>query len=277
MVKLTVQTIDHVIEEIYLGRSRKLDLSKVRFIDPYALLLLDLCLHQCREEDREVSVVWPKDRAVCGWLRAMGFLDEVTSKQERQSRSTSTLQPITRIGQEEGIRDLVDGFDQRLMDRYPLTTSSRNGLVGIMLELFQNIPQHSNATGEIADPRGLAAMQDYPDYIMLAVADKGIGLSKSLSLRREFANLRDATALDQIVFTGISRFSDPGRGGELQRIARLVHGWDGSLTIRSGEAVLYMDAERGDIYEAPEFPGAQIGIQVSQHVFGIEAPPVDNG
>jgi hypothetical protein len=73
----------------------------------------------------------------------------------------------------------------------------------------------------------------------------------------------------------MSRFTDPGRGGELRRIARLVRNWDGMFAIRSGEAVLIADAERGDIYDGPAFPGVQIAIRLPRQVFGIETSPVD--
>ena len=145
-----------------------------------------------------------------------------------------------------------------------------------MLELFQNIPQHANATGEVADPHGLAALQDYTDSIFLAIADAGVGLRKSLGLQREFRGLSDGSALNKIVFEGMSRFADPGHGGELRRIAQLVRARDGLFVVRSGEAMLYMDAERGEIYDAPLFPGVQIAIRLPRKVFGIDAPPLDS-
>jgi hypothetical protein len=78
------------------------------------------------------------------------------------------------------------------------------------------------------------------------------------------------------VYEGMSRFVDPGRGGQLRQIATLIRKWDGLLVIRSGEAFLYMDVERGEIYDAPYLPGVQIAVRLPRHVFGIGSPEVDN-
>jgi len=280
VTKLTVQTIDQVIGVIASKESASLDLTDADFIDPYALLLLVLSLRHRENLGKSLHVRWPVRKDVLGWMRAMGFFgaidDPKLTRRSEASSKSDALQPITHIIGEEEVSRLVNAFDKRLTNRYPLTDESRNALVKVMIELFQNIPQHSNATGEVADPHGLAAMQDYADSIFLAVADMGIGLRQSLATRDGFVDLSDPSALNRIVFDGMSRFSDPGRGGELRRIARLVRKWDGLLAIRSGEALLYMDAEQGDVYDAPYFPGVQIGVRLPRRVFGIDTPTVDN-
>ena len=279
MTKLTVDTIDQVIEVIISKESERLDLTDADFIDPYALLLLALSLHRRASVATPIDVRWPARKDVLGWMRAMDFFDAIDDPKlelhDRASARSDALQPITHITGEDSVSRLVNAFDRRLTDHYPLTDESRNALVKMMFELFQNIPQHSNATGEASDPYGLAAMQDYSGSIFLAVADMGIGLRQSLATRDGFVDLSDLSALNRIVFDGMSRFADPGRGGELRRIAKLVNRWDGLLVIRSGEALLYMDVERGDIYDTPYFPGVQIGLRLPRRVFGVDAAVVD--
>ena len=280
MAQLTVETIDQVLDVLVVQKAGELDLRHITFIDPYALLLLALGVRYRWEVGSHPVIQWPKSPAVRRWMEAMGFFSEVDelapTSRIAPVRATDALAPITPIAREQEVSRLVEAFDRRLAERYPLTNTSRNALIRIMIELFQNIPQHSNATGVVSDPHGLAAMQDYADSIFLAVADKGVGLLGSLALRPEFASLSDRSALDAIMFEGMSRFTDPGRGGELRRIARLIRNWDGMLAIRSGEAALIADAERGDIYDAPVFAGVQIAIRLPREVFGIEAPPIDN-
>lgn len=280
MTRLTVKTIDQLLDGIVLRRSVQLDLSSVEFVDPYTLLLLDLAVRYRRARQLPLRVQWPRSHYVCGWMDDMGFAKEVRSFRgsppEPHLLTSSALQPITHISKEEDVSRLASAFDLRLSKRYPLTNESRNALVKVMLELFQNIPQHSNATGKVEDPHGLAAMQDYTDSIFLAVADMGIGLRGSLSLRDKLAPISDKDALKKVVFEGMSRFVDPGHGGELRRIAQLVRKWDGLLVIRSGEALVYMDVEQGDVYDVPFFPGVQIAVCLPRHVFGIEGAPVDN-
>jgi len=273
MDQLTIETIDQVIEWITATELDLLDLKNVRFVDPYALLLLHLLILEREELGNPIDVSWPQTPKVNRWMDAMGIVagnSPCSSNLQNSSPSTrdseSTLQPITKIEDESGIGRVVDGFHHRLAERYPLTESSRRALVAVMIELFQNIPHHSNATGTVSDPHGIAAMQDYEDSIFLAVADKGIGLSASLSLRDGYQGLSDAGALDMVLHQGVSRFDDPGRGGELRRIAELVRSWDGVFALRSGRALYYFDSRGGDIYDVPPFSGVQLGLRLPRRV-----------
>jgi len=267
MNQLTIETIDQVIEWITIDKLDRLDLKNIRFVDPYALLLLHLLLLEREEGGDRIEVSWPRLSSVNRWMHAMGIAAGNSRNSSPSPRdSESTLQPITRIENESGVGCVVDGFHHRLADRYPLTESSRRALTAVMIELFQNIPHHSNATGTVADPHGIAAMQDYEDSIFLAVADKGIGLSASLRLRDGHGGLSDAGALDAVFHQGVSRFDDPGRGGELRRIADLVRSWDGVFALRSGTGLYYFDPRGGDVYDVPAFPGVQLGLRLPRRV-----------
>jgi len=204
----------------------------------------------------------------------------------------STLAPIVSIDREDDVSRLVGAFDDRLSDRYPIDESPRRRFLRILLELFQNIPQHANAAGDVLDPHGIAAMHDDEHSVVLAIADKGIGLARSLKLRLglrgsprlrsgsseqacleqaclEQAGLSDADALRAVVFDGRSRFRDPGRGHELERIFRLVRSWEGTVVVRSGSALLYQSEAGGDVVDVAPFPGVQIALSIPRAVFGI--------
>ena len=272
-MELTIEQIEGVMS-LLLNERRRLDLRNVRFADPYGLLLLDLVLRDRAEGSAPLDVAWPTHPPVKKWMQAMGLAFDVSAALRPESRLPNVrtaLQPITRIEDERGVIALVNGFDARLAQRYPLDESPRRTLIRIMLELFQNIPQHANATGNVSDAHGIAAMQDYRDGIVLAIADKGIGMRASLSLRGEEKIGSDAEALDAVVLRGLSRFRDPGRGQELMRIFRMVRSWDGTIAIRSGSALLYHDPERGaDVHDVAPFPGVQIALCIPTRVFGIE-------
>ena len=277
MNELTLATIEDLVELAMRRGAARLDLRDVGFIDPYALLLLGLVVRQRMEDGRPFDVLWPASRAVHDWMTAMRFFADLRDRafpNLRARTTTKALQPITAIDDEHGIGAIVDGFEQRLSDRYPISSESRTSLIQIMLELFQNVPQHANATGEIEGLHGRAAMQDYQDSIFLAIGDDGVGFRGSLRLREELGVETDAQALDAIVFRGISRFGDPGRGGELQRIARIVRAWDGVFVLRSGSALAYFDELSGDVVDVGWFPGVQIGIRLPRRVFGL--PEVDS-
>jgi hypothetical protein len=82
-------------------------------------------------------------------------------------------------------------------------------------------------------------------------------------------SLSDADALRAVVFDGRSRFRDPGRGHELERIFRLVRSWEGTVVVRSGSALLFQSEAGGDVVDVAPFPGVQIALSIPRAVFGI--------
>jgi hypothetical protein len=270
--RLTIETIDDLFELVLERNAESIDLRDARFVDPYALLLLDLLMLELRDRGRSVNLIRPASPVVSRWMGAMGFPSdtELGGPVMLSARGPgSALQPIASIDDERHVGRIVDGFEQRLVDRHPLSDDGRRSLIAIMIELFQNVPHHSNADGTVEDPHGIAAMQDYEDSIFLAIADRGIGLRGSLGLRDGYEGLTSSQALRAILDQGVSRFDDPGRGGELQRIARIVRSWDGTFAVRSGDALLYFDDKGADVYDVPEFPGVQLGLRLPRHILGI--------
>ena len=294
-MRLTNETMEEVVDAVASGE-RAIDLRSVTSIDVHALLFLDLLVRQAREEGRPLRVAWPES-SVRHWMTAMGFFADV--KAESVSRSAErpagarqdlaktgqhplVVSPIATIEREDDVSRLVGAFDERLSDRFPLDESPRRRFLRILLELFQNIPQHANATGDVPDPHGIAALHDDGASVELAVADKGIGLARSLGLggrtgqacasKPTPSSRADADALRAVVFDGVSRFRDPGRGHELERIFRLVRSWEGTVLVRSGTALLYQSDLGGDIVDVAPFPGVQIALSIPRSVFGIGEP-----
>ena len=276
-MELTIESVEEVLSHLYVDDQRDLDLRSLRFIDPFALLLLDLALRDARAAGHPLRVEWPTLPAVRRWMIDMRFFADtkIVSPDLPLPEAGTALQPIVTIESEEHVSRLVDAFERRLCERFPIDDAPRRRFLRILLELCQNIPQHSNATEDVPDPHGIAAMQDYQDGVLLAIADKGIGFRKSLALRAGMGDLDDATAISSVVLDGISRFRDPGHGRELQRIFRLVRSWDGTVAIRSGQALLYHSPLGGDLYDVAPFPGVQIALRIPRRVFGIGEPPTE--
>jgi hypothetical protein len=310
-VRLTSETIEDVIDLAASGEWT-LDLRGVASIDAYALLVLDLVVRHARESRRPLRVAWPELPSVRRWMTAMRFFADIktglasrpaegsvaldaqptsestvgTSERATGSFALGAVPPangaralaaIASVEREDDVSRLVGAFDERLSDRFPIDEAPRRRFLRILLELFQNIPQHANAAGDVLDPHGIAAMQDDEAGVLLAVADKGIGLVRSLGLRdsprlrssTRRAALSDADALRAVVFDGRSRFSDPGRGHELERIFRLVRSWEGTMLVRSGTALLFQSDLGGDVVDVAPFPGVQIALFIPRAVFGL--------
>lgn len=277
-MRLTVETIEDVLDLLSVENASALDLRAVHQIDLYALLVLDLAVRHARETGRRLRVAWPEAPAVRQFLSAARFFADLKTGVDRLPAADPrlVLQPIAAIDREENVSTLVDAFDHRLADRFPIDEAPRRRFLRILLELFQNVPQHANATGEIFDPHGIAAMADDGTSVILAIADKGIGLSRSLALRPNAPLLSDADAVRAAVFDGASRFADPGRGQELARIVARVRSWEGTVVVRSGTALLYQTELGGDIVDVAPFPGVQLAVAIPRRVFGIGEPGVES-
>ena len=266
---LTMENVEGILERVLLLRERRLDLSSLTFMDPYAMLLLRLLVEHQHELNDPLTVVWPSHGSLSRWMSAMQFEHPQTGGGTSPDPERA-LQPITRIIEEAEVSHLVDQFDARLGLRYPNLGQARKTLIKVMIELLQNIPQHGNATGAVRNPFGIAAMQDYEHSIFLAVADKGVGLRGSLSLREGFSGLSDEGALQEILRHGMSRFEEATRGGELKNIVNIAHRLDGAIVIRSGRAMIFLDymtAWMSETYEVPDFPGVQIGLRLPRRIF----------
>ena len=70
MSDLTSRSIEDVLASVSDGQDI-LDLRRIRSVDPYALLLLDLLLSGAAGSS--ISVRWPESDSVRGWMQKMGL------------------------------------------------------------------------------------------------------------------------------------------------------------------------------------------------------------
>ena len=273
MPDLTYHRIDDILTAASDGR-QILDLKGVLSMDLLSLLLLDLLITSPTGDS--LVIRWPETNRTRAWMRDMGFFDDVGIQLRSggiSARDHGARQPLTRIEHEIEIGRVVDAFEQQLRLAYPVSESSRRTLVSIMIEMFQNIPHHSNATGEMENVHGIAAMQNDADSIALAIADRGIGIRRSLELREGISNLSDEDALYQVVVTGKSRHVDPGHGGELQKISQLTRLWGGEFVVRSGTSLFVAYEDCTEFRTVVPFPGLQMCLRLPRRLF--EEEPVE--
>jgi hypothetical protein len=107
------------------------------------------------------------------------------------------------------------------------------------------------------------------------VCDAGLGFRQSLeSAPGKVRGDRwdDASALEEAVIRGVSRFRDPGRGQGLAGVRRYVGRWDGKVSVRSGTARIAIVPSWDDdlplIEQLAPFPGAQVQVTIPERVSG---------
>jgi hypothetical protein len=248
------------------------DLAGLRYLDPFGALLLVLEGRRAQEAGGYLRVLLPRAQERRDLLARSGIVGLVADASRAdgpwpRTTGTKTLIEVVEVGEEEGVGRLVGGLMERLLERFPLGESGTRLLAGALLELFQNIPQHASLQKDKVVPFGLGALQEFDDHLHLVVADKGVGLRRSLSTNPRFRGLDDSQALEAVLVEGASRFDRPGRGGALRRIRELLLRNAGKLFVRSGAGALWQADVEWVANAVHPFPGVQVSIRLPRRLF----------
>jgi hypothetical protein len=271
---LNASTVEHFIPPLEPRNKVILSLRNVKFADPYGVIMLLLLIKNLRVRSIDVKVVPPTNLDVLNWLERMNFFLEIEKDCEfmwdisylksNMRNPSRSLKEITRIISEKEITSIVEVLTNILIEDYGFQPQVVYRLGGVMIETFQNIPQHSNPRGEDFDPYGIAAIQNYKDHFYLVVGDIGVGIRESLSLnsrykRKKLANLE---AIRIVLEKGASRFKDEGRGGQIKRVCEIVSRLGGTTLLRSGSNLVAVKGNSTKFSEGINFPGTQIAIRI---------------
>jgi anti-sigma regulatory factor (Ser/Thr protein kinase) len=109
------------------------------------------------------------------------------------------------------------------------------GLLGALVELQDNIYEHSGAPDT-----GVIAYAVTPASFEFVVADRGIGVLKSLRGNPQFAAVADSgRAIELAITDGVSRFpAESGRGQGFHQLFRALVGHNAELRFRSDDHAL---------------------------------------
>lgn len=110
-------------------------------------------------------------------------------------------------------------------------------LMGAMVEIQDNIYEHSGAP-----ETGLVAYAVTAESFEFVVADRGVGVLRTLQENPRYADLPDAgVALQEMIKDGVSRFpSETGHGRGFSQLFRALVGQNAELRFRSGDHSLTM-------------------------------------
>lgn len=277
---LTAVTMDTVFAEaaaLGYGRSDggveklRLILEDVKFIDPYGLVGLWCVLRYLKRRHHAVVVIPPSDPVLQGYLRRMNF-PAVTSNIAALERNvggrgstgpSDVLLEMTPIEQQADVEQVIRnvlGRIRRILER-ELGYGERDvtAFCTVLAEACTNICDHSEDTGVVAAQR--YTQRGGPRYVVVGVADLGIGIRQSLATRYpQAARWSHIQAIVNALQKEYSRHPDRGLG--LLMVAKIVGEYRGSLHLRSGDARLYL-RHRARRLAAGPFPGTQLAISLS--------------
>lgn len=258
-----------------------IDLSDLRFIDPYGLLgLLSIGASAAYRKGQAWGLVLPRSREVISHLETAGarrllekhfILDRGGASEDDgkgRREGEATLLEVTSIREPSDVHRAVSRVkgrtDRLLVGRLGYNLLAADRFTVALAEICQNIVDHSES-------EGFVAAQYYPPargrgMVRLAVMDVGIGVRRSLASRyaSRFEDGWDDRKAVRLAFQRwISRFDEPGRGLGLKLVAEMVRGWGGRLLLRSGTAAYAIHPGWGSRPRRSglsPFPGTQINI-----------------
>lgn len=276
------QSFEQVLEQVAaVPGDAKLfvDARHTRWASPFGLTAL-LTLAQTRPE-RPILGVPELSETASYWARAAFFqhaeeLYELHgSYPRRNAGESSVLLEITPIVKSDDVHSVVGRIHQKaqqiIQHELGLDPKAAIGFAMTLSEVCQNIIEHAGRGGWVAVQSYNWARRLGRRVAVIAVCDAGVGFQASLQSapgHMQSDRWGDATALEEAVIRGVSRFRDRGRGQGLAGARKYVGRWNGKLSVRSGTARISIVPGWDDDVPLAEglapFPGAQVQVIIPE-------------
>lgn len=262
-MNLTFWNVDRLLGQVDLSLEKPvIDLSRVTFFEPFALVYLGMCLRHFNRLGTGFDVRPPKANDARKYLARVRFwerfnFDPKWIEQENLTRFTSStsLNDIVDIEQTPTIAEDVAESVLRVLraEQVAVNTALVAELVG---ELVDNFAQHSETT------LAVCAMQYYPrkSQVTFAIGDCGIGIRASLSSNPNYAYLQSASHAEAALKAFDPLVSRRGEGGTgLTGVQDGITAARGRLVLATGDGYVKMNGRRIQIGSmALDLPGVQI-------------------
>jgi anti-sigma regulatory factor (Ser/Thr protein kinase) len=278
----TFETILEQLAPIPQEEKVLLNARHTRWASPYGLTAL-LTLAQTRAE-RPALYAPEIDETASYWARTSFFkyADDLfelhgSIPRSRGGGESDVLLEITPVAKSEDVHEVVGRIQQKsqaiLVKELNIDVKATVGFAMTLSEACQNIVEHAGRGGWVAVQTYRWQKRLGRRVVVIAVCDAGVGFRQSLEsaqARRSGDRWDDATALEEAVIRGVSRFRDPGRGQGFAGVRRYIGRWDGKLSVRSGTARIAIipswDEDVPLTERLPYFPGAQMQITIPERV-----------
>ncbi len=187
------------------------------------------------------------------WLSRTSHLGFIRTREESSSwyfDSSDFLMRVQRAGREIS----------KLPDSVPGQMASAIG------ELEGNIQEHSEAAST-----GVLVFRATDSILEFVVADRGIGLLRSLRNSPKYGELNDhGSALELALTDGVSRVNDPLRGHGFRPIFQGLANLNGYLRFRTGDSAIVMDGTAptlatAQLSQKPNFNGFFVSVRCEIH------------
>ena len=278
-------SFEQVLEQVAplpLDAKILVDARHTRWASPYGLTAL-LTLAQTRTE-RPSFAVPELDDTASYWARA-AFFQHAESvydlrgsyPKRRDSGESNVLLEITPIAKSNDVHDIVGRVQEKaqqiIKTELKLESKAIVGFAMTLSEVCQNIIEHAGHGGWVAVQSYRWTKRLGRRVVVIAVCDAGLGFRRSLESAPGHTpsdRWDDASALEEAVIRGVSRFRERGRGQGLAGARNYVGRWNGKLSVRSGTARIAIVPSWDDDAPLAEglaaFAGAQVQVIIPEAV-----------
>lgn len=182
-----------------------------KFISPSALCILNIYLYEIKKENPKVNI--KINNILDDVQRYVSRLDfyenleienhENFNRKEEIGRFT-TIKIINENNRYEVIEEIMNIIIKNKTDLTPDIYHNLDWSIG---ELIDNVFEHSESNTGC-----MFVAQNYTDYIELCIADKGIGIDKSLGREKEYNQLNPEEVLRKATEKSVTRGTGQGNG-----------------------------------------------------------------
>lgn len=213
-----------------------------------------------REKQREgfqLELNCPNESVINYWER-MKALELMNAKTRRRLRARPTAGRFVEMHEvtSESIGPTIDAIMDVFLHAYIAKKNHLEAVEWILAEMLANVDEHSEDSG-----CAVAIAQRYEDAgeLELAVVDRGIGLTESLSHIRP--GLTDQEAVELAVEEGVSG-KGSGRGNGLAGTAQIARVNGGRFLLLSGTAMRFQVPSHTRVLDASRMKGTYASVSL---------------
>ncbi len=256
------------------------DLRKISKIDPHGVISL-LCSVLAKAEEGKSVRLLVEDSFKIQKLHSLGFFHELERKYPGviswdkskvtglRTMDPDTFLPIQYIGYKGGERKSAEDL-VRLLIKHGFSEEIGARIGWIFGELADNALTHSKGPCYLMCQRYITEKNENLNYLVIAVADMGMGIPGSLRTNPKYSHLDDNAALLTAFKSGITSWADDcGRGKGLTDVIKISFGNESYFRVESGDMGFSIpwDKNAGSNRPMCSVPGTRYSIVLTDSTF----------
>ena len=263
---LTYHNVDRLCGSVDLTIPEPvINMSRVTFIEPFALIYLGMFINYHNGNGRYFKVVAPSSKRTREYLSSQNFWQRCNIRTDERLDAPGTVAQLTSFNDIVYIERNHDAAEE-IADRVFRLLSGNSYRLDVWLtaelveELVDNIVRHSES------PTAACVVQHYPksNRLDFAIGDCGIGIRRSLSknVLYSYIESRSHSEAASLAFQEtVGRGAEGGMG--LSTVRENVVQMKGSMFLSTGDGWVLV-SRRGDEVgnQSYDLPGVQIEVSI---------------